>query len=452
MAKTLFFSVPSKIIFHNYLLPKGGVAELLLKRIDIRVVFLTLPPVREAVQSAVMGATVEVLEKMSPTTFIERLFFFFYSFLIFTSTTRLLATFGARADAPPAGGNRHMVFVKSFIANTFGRSGWVKYKMVPWLYGRIFKREPYSYLFEKYKPDLVFLPNIAFYPDIELVREARRRKVPTVAMPANWDHFNKYFIPQQSDHLLIQNDAMRREAVVWQGYKENQIETVGFPQFDSYARPEEWRMEREAFFKTLNIPATSKLILFISGSVHYLDEPDILKTMSDWIDQGKIDKNAYIMVRNYPGDFDKDKFQDLQNNPRILFNSLQTWDSTVNTYYYNNLLYHADVVVSVYSTTALEVAMFDKPIMTIGFDAYKKRPAHQSIERLEKLSHFKNVLDTGSVSVIRTFDELLLHIKKYFADRSLDRDKRRLLVEKMCYRSDGRAAERIVEFLVKHIS
>ena len=87
--------------------------------------------------------------------------------------------------------------------------------------------------------------------------------------------------------------------------------------------------------------------------------------------------------------------------------------------------------------------------ISIGFDGYHKRPFHQSVTRLEHLTHFKHVLKTGSVKIVRSFRELFEHLDRYLKFPEQDREKRRDLIEKMCHSLDGRATERIADFVLK---
>jgi hypothetical protein len=64
---------------------------------------------------------------------------------------------GMRPGEPPAGGNRFMSPVKWLIANSFGRSRFVRLKVAPFLYYRAFTDRPFAPLFEKYQPDLVLV-------------------------------------------------------------------------------------------------------------------------------------------------------------------------------------------------------------------------------------------------------------------------------------------------------
>lgn len=399
--------------------------------------------------------SVEYIHEHVSEGFLQKLFHFFYAYLIFTGTTEVLATVGARADITPAGGNRHMAFFKRVIARTFGRSRWIKTKLVPWLYDRVFRERPFRQIFDRYKPNLVFVSAVAFFPDIEVVAEARRRNIETMGMTPNWDHLNKYYIPQHVDTLLVQNMPMKREAVLYHAYREEQIKLIGFLQFDKYVPREKYVMPRDEYFKAMGLHSDCKIIAYFSNSAFTLNEGDILQEISGWIHDGKFKQRAQLLVRPYVSPrsmaLEEKKYEKLQNNPDIKFNWRKIDEQEESVRFFVSMLYYADVVISLFSTTALEAAIFDKPVLTVGFDGYKKYPPHLSVTRLEKLTYFKNVIDTEGVLIMRSFNELHDKIQAYLDNPALDRDKRALLVEKLCFAPDGKTAQRLTHLIISKL-
>jgi len=63
-------------------------------------------------------------------------------------------------------------------------------------------------LFNKYKPDLVFLPDVHSIQDVTVLREAKRQKIKTIGMPGSWDHFPKRFEPLRVDKLMVWNEVI----------------------------------------------------------------------------------------------------------------------------------------------------------------------------------------------------------------------------------------------------
>ncbi|MDP3735699.1 MAG: hypothetical protein Q8R39_04755 [bacterium] len=455
---TIMISLVSNVALAN-LAQRGGVLEQLIADAPehIRFVFLTAPAFRERLEPFLAHGTasLEYIEEMKLRRALEQAFRFFYSYLIFTGTTKILATFGARADRPPAGGNRHLAPIKWFVANTFGRMRVIKTRLVPWLYCLIFRSRPYRPLFERYHPELLFAPNIAAFPDIELVAEARRQGVRTIGMAQNWDHLNKYFIPQHADRLLVQNEPMHGEALSLHAYQPERVTVVGFPQFDVYAHRDAFLMSREEFCRRLGISVGNRIILHISGAAYALDEPDILSEIVRWITDGEFPTPTTLLVRPYVAGRDREgeekKYATLNTNPHVVFNWERVSEAEEHLRIYMSMLHYADVVISVFSTTAIEAAIFDKPTLTIGFDGHAKRPRHESITRLERMSHFRHVLESGAVRVVRSFDDLREALVARLRNPSLGRVERLALVEKMCFRLDGRASERVAGAVLEQL-
>lgn len=457
--KTLFLCLYSGAALGKFMDPGNPVLAQLLPQANenLRIVLLTNKGIDRylAKHPANKFVSVEYIDECVPKGFVQKLFHFFYAYLIFTGTTEVLATVGARADITPAGGNRHMAFVKRSVAKTFGRSRWVKLKLVPLLYEQVFRSRPFKKIFERYRPDLVFVSALAFYPDIEVVAEAKRWGVKTMGMTPNWDHLNKYYIPQHVDTLLVQNMPMKREAVIYHGYDEDQIQLIGFLQFDKYVPRNRFAMPRDEYFKEMSLRPDRKVIAYFSNSAFTLNEGDILAEIAQWIRSGKFKQPAQLLVRPYVSPrsmaLEERKYENLKNDPDIVFNWRKIDEQEESVRYFVSMMYYADVVISLFSTTALEAAVFDKPTLTVGFDGYKKCPPHQSITRLEKLTYFKNVIDTGGVRIVRSFDDLHEKLQAYLDNPQLDQDKRALLVEKLCYAPDGKTAERVTRIILSKL-
>lgn len=453
---TVFVSLLSAVVFGNFINP-GGVIELLAQKKpkSSRLIFLISKSLASKIDSyKSKDIIIEVMDPELPRSFLKRAFQFFYSYLIFTGTTRILATFGARADLPLAAGNRYLAFLKAAISGSFGKISFIKRSLVPWIFLKIFKKNQFTDLFVKYNPDLVFAPNIALFPDLELLAEAKNRGLKTIGMACNWDHLNKYFIPIRADYFLVQNELMKKEAVELQSCDPDKIVAVGFPQFDAYLDYLASPTFSGEFRKEFGIPQNDRIILFISGSAYSLDEPEILKKICEWIEAGEFGE-ATLMIRPYVITRDKEreeaKYREFVGRPRVVFNWVRRDKNQETRRRYLSMLYHADVVIPIFSTMAIEAAIFKKPTVTIGFDGSQTRPPHQSIRRLETMSHFKHVLDTGSVKIARSFPELRSSIKEYLANPEKDRESRYALVSNMCYKLDGKSSERIVDFLFEKL-
>lgn len=453
----IFITLTSRPAFRNLFLFPGSVFEILKDRVRqdprIRIVVVTTAREREK-YAATLGEerglfVVEGVSVRSPrATLLRRLFYFFASYLIYTDTTRLLATMGTRPEDPPAGGNRALAPVKWLVSRTFGKVKFVKRVLTPWLYEKIFNDRPFRKLYEKYRPVSVFSGHIYSWFDQECVAEARRQGVRSVAMAANWDHLDKYFLPIRADRFLAQSDERKDAAVRYQEYDARQMILTGYPHFDFMTDPR-FVGSREEVLKKLGFPGEGKFILYVSGSTYCPDEPDIIETILKWIEAGEFGRDVYLLIRPYPGgrgsdrDFDEAKYNRFENHPLVRFYRTDFWQDFTEGIYFINILRQADIVLSIFSTMSLEAAVLDRPLAAVSFDGYRERPFHRSIRRLALFEHFQNVRKTGALPTAENFDELKRILKENLENPKLFGEERRVLRDRLCYKLDGKASERV---------
>lgn len=458
--KTIFLSLSSTGAYRNlFFFPESVFAQMkarLRQDHDTRVVVI-IPLSFRNKYGSLLGTDADLKDRVIieiavvPTkkNFFQQIFYFFSSYLIFTGTTKIMATMGARPDEPPAGGRWYLAPLKSAIARSLGRSVWVKRVLVPRLWQLFFPERPFSPLFEKYHPDLVFAPHLYGWFDTMLIGEAKRRGVRTLGMPAGWDHLDKYFLPLHTDRLLAPSEQVRRMAIEYQAYRAEQIVIVGFSYFDFVSR-KEYLLSRSEVLARLGFPAGARYALYVSGSSYCPDEPDIIEKILAWADAGAFGCDLYLVVRPYQGgrkqdkQFDMQKFNRFAAHPRAVFYRQEFWGDMKRTEYFLNILAHADVVMGVYTTMLVEAAVLDRPLAAPAFDGYHTRPYHRSIRRFQEFDHFREVLASGAVRTARSFDDLFAILRRYLENPAADAEKRQVLRDRVCYRLDGRASERIV--------
>lgn len=463
--KTLFFSLSSSDVFKNFFFFPDGVFDKIKKFLkednNWRVVFVM--PANKA-KNYESDLTEELKDGLGKQWFLEsiktldfrntiqKLFCFFYSYLVFTGTTKTLATMGMRPEDAPGASRRILTPLKILIANTFGKSKFIKIKVIPYLYQKIFTNNPFSSLFEKYQPNKIFAPNLFNRFDMEFLAEAKKRGIKTVGMVTGWDHFDKYFLPFQVDILLAQSEQVKGFATRYQAYNLNKVFVVGYPYFDFIVRNNYFK-KRDDVLKDLNFPPDSKYILYIAGSMYCPDEPDIIETLINWADEDKFGCDLRLVIRPYPGGrgkdraFDEQKFNSFKNHPKVSFQMGKFWGNLEKTAHFLNIMRHADAVIAIYSTAILEAAVFDKPLLTISFDGYHKRPFSRSVKRFETREHFKDVLKSEALKKATSFEELFNFLNDYLRNPELDKEKRETLRKELICKLDGLTSERVFSYL-----
>ncbi|OGF69641.1 hypothetical protein A3C75_03300 [Candidatus Giovannonibacteria bacterium RIFCSPHIGHO2_02_FULL_44_31] len=463
--KTVLLTLSSPAVFRNlFFFPESAFFQLkdcLNLNKNLRAVFLVYPKdynkYAYLFKDNIGGRLIlEEITVKYPKTFLEKIFRFFYSYLIYTGTTRLMASIGTRPDEPPAGGRAYLAPLKRFISVTFGRSSFIRLKLIPSLFLVIIKDRPFKKFFDRYNPELIFISHLYGWFDALLLAEAKRRNIPTIGMPAGWDHLDKYYLPFKVDSLLIPSEQMKQAAILHQSYKPESVQIIGHPYFDFITDQEYW-FTREKLFESLKFPSGAKFILYISGSAYCPDEPDIIETILKWADEKKFEEDVYLVLRPYLGgrskdrEFDEKKFEGFHNHPRVRFYQRESWADLDGSIYYENLMRHADAIITVYSTAFLEAAAFDRPLLAIAFDGYKKRPFNRSLRRFELMEHFKEVIKTGALKTARDFEELFKILNDYFRDPSIGHKERERVREEFCYKLDGQASRRLIEVVMSKL-
>lgn len=461
--KTIFISISSVGAYRNLFLFPGcffvQLKQFLRRSSGYRVVFLVPQRDYEKYPDLFKDGYNELffVEPVSvPISkgILQRCFYFFYSYLLYTQTTMVLATMGTRPDEPPAGGRGKQLLmpVKWLIAHTFGKSDFIRLRAVPYLFLKIFNDRTFSHVFETYTPDLVFASHMFGWFDANLLAEARRRRVKTMGMPAGWDHLDKYYLPFHVDRLLAPSEGIRNAGLRFQSYQTKDISIVGYPHFDFIAS-RSWEMPRKDVLRHLKFPPDARFILYVSGSVYCPDEPEIIKEMADWAEQGKLEGNIYFVIRLYPGgrnykNAEERKFEQLTSHPRIAFYRPEAWTDIQTTALLLNLMLYADVIIQVYTTVALEATVLGRPLLSTPFDGRHQRPMYRSIRRFEKFEHFQDVIKSGALLRAYSFEELHACLNHYLTDPSYLAAERENLRTSQCGPLDGRASERVLKEII----
>jgi hypothetical protein len=99
--------------------------------------------------------------------------------------------------------------------------------------------------------------------------------------------------------------------------------------------------------------------------------------------------------------------------------------------------------VTTISTINLDAAHFDKPLVNFLYGA-KYRDNVDVTERLYDSNHMQWVLETGALKLAHSSEELFDVINGYLEGFDTEKEGRRELLKKLCYKTDGRSSERMV--------
>jgi hypothetical protein len=318
-------------------------------------------------------------------------------------------------------------------------------------------------LFERYQPVLLVgsSPGLIF-SEVPLLRTAVRRRVRTIIVDPSWDNFTNKLIPvRRADRLVVWNDIMKQQAVDLHGYAPDQVRVSGPPHWDRYFRPGPV-ISRDAFFARIGADPSRRLVtLMTTGKTLYDHYPRVVRILMSAIESGRWGA-VELLVRLHPRD-DLERYDAFRGIPHLIVekpfkktvksgDGLDVDITSENQRHLADTLRHSDVVVTVASTIAIEASIFDTPVVDVSFDGETPVEFAKSARRYYKFTHYANITRQGAAPVAETPEALVEHVGRYLADRSLDREGRRRVVQDQCQFTDGKSSERIAKFVVEELA
>ncbi|OGG63398.1 hypothetical protein A3D66_02105 [Candidatus Kaiserbacteria bacterium RIFCSPHIGHO2_02_FULL_50_9] len=345
-------------------------------------------------------------------------------------------------------------FVAQSIASGLGRFRFVResFRFINYLFSADSAFAPY---FAKYRPALVFSTDVKHILDAELLIAASHRSIRTVAMVRSWDYLTgKGMIRVRPDWLVVHNNVIRDEAVMYADMPVNRIFVSGLPHFDPYVNVE--RSPREEFFKKIGGDSGKRLLLYIPWGDKFSDsDGDFLNMITNAIEKGKLPDDLQILVRLPPGD--SVAFSGLRPRPNLIIEApgkmFGSRSRKANEMTYEDLLhladsiYWSDIIVSPPSTVPIDAAAFDKPVVMMAFDGYKDKGYYGGIRHSFDFCHIKKLTNTHSTAFTQNEEELVRAIDERLKDPTLDSAGRERLRQEQVYKLDGKSSERLADFL-----
>lgn len=444
--QTIFITCFNGFIARNILASEAF--TLLTQRPDLRVVIFAPEERAGAIRQEFGGERVTIegisagaKEIQDP---VERFFF--------AAATNLLAT-GTRSiqrRVKLSNDGRRAEYFLSLAAGALGRLKIVRnlfrmlaFRAVP---GREY--EPYV---QRHRPRLLFATDIYTPYDAKFLRLARRRGIPAVGMVRSWDNVtSKTLLTVIPERVIVQSEYIRAELIRYGDVPAERIVVSGVPLYDRYRR--EARTPRPEFCRKLGLDPAKRIILFIPPSDVYLKHdpitPLILETLSKL--------NTQVLVRlPLVG---RAEFGGYRPGPKVVFDAPEGAADFTALYlnpatdrHLADSIFQAAVVVTWASTTIIDAAVFNRPVVLVGFDAAPRRYT-ESITRYYDYDHQKRILELGGARLAKSPEELASWVGRYLADPELDRAGRDRIVAQYCGALDGQAGARIASVLLKELA
>lgn len=318
-----------------------------------------------------------------------------------------------------------------------------------WLDGKFFPCKLYDTLIDKYKPAAVFISSIGADDQVALLRNCKKRRILSVGMAASWDNLSKYGMREMADFFVVWSDYMQEEAIKFQCYKNNQVVITGIPQFDYYVNLP--IISRDEFYRKFKLDPAKRVIFFGSEGPVCPDDPHVVSFLQEKIKDGTL-PNYQVLVRPHFGyKTDIERFMPLVDNITISidnFHEVSNFrDGTgISLESVKNLtveLRYCDVAITSASTLVLDISANGKQPLLYNFDKNKNTPYKRSIHRLYTSLWFIEVMKMGLDNICDNEAELISKIKEITLNPHKDVDKRERLLQRFCYRIDGKSGFRL---------
>jgi CDP-glycerol glycerophosphotransferase (TagB/SpsB family) len=293
-----------------------------------------------------------------------------------------------------------------------------------------------------------------------IMAAAKRQGIPTISFITSWDNLStKNRMQFRSDAFLVWSQKMKDELLEYYPYaRDVPIYIVGVPQFDVFYQPR-FHVSRAEYCKRQGLDPARKIVLYALGSPNMIREHHGAIDMAGRVARGELG-DVQLLVRPHPN-FDKsddiEALRHMSERVRVqttaepnLATLARTQDPEMIRDWVNTFR-HADVVVNLSSTVAVDAALFDKPVVNLDYDPEPGQPNGRLVKDINHCwTHFEPIASSGGVWLTSTPDETLAATKAYLADPSLHRERRRWVAEFVCGFVDGsngrRMADAITEF------
>lgn len=311
-------------------------------------------------------------------------------------------------------------------------------------------------LFRAWRPALVFNgSHVHGRVALPAIHAARKLRIPTAAFLFSWDNLTSQgrIIPRY-DRYLVWNAAIRDQLLaIYPRIRPEAVRVTGTPQFDFHFRPE-FRWSREEFCARVGADPGRPIVLYSTGMANHMPgEERIVEQVADAL--RSLPDRPRLLVRVYPKDR-TGRFERLRRErPDILFPAAP-WEANWLTPKFedlallSNTLRHCAAGINVASTISLELCMFDRPVVNVGYNPPGVAPAEVDYARYYRFDHYRPVAASGAVAVVRSPEELREALSAALADPARGAAARRGLLEAFFGATlDGRSASRVAAALAE---
>lgn len=320
------------------------------------------------------------------------------------------------------------------------------------------KNRLFAPYFDKYHPDVVFLAHLFDGQEVNLLREARRRSVPSIGFINSWDKLTaRRALRLLPNSLIVFNEIVKGEAIRYADMDPEKIFVSGIPNYDWHVNYKP--ISREEFCRKNNLNPKKKIIVYAPmGKTFSNSDWDIIDLLINSITNNLI-TNVQLFIRFQPNDFVDE--EELKKRPwlryalpGIRFSRERgvNWDMSFEDIKgLTDTLANADLFICYASSISVDAAIFDVPVINIDFEVHSQELMSKSPTFFYKTEHYGRVVKSGAVRYPKNQEELIASINQYLENPPLDHEARKKLVLDQCWKVDGKSAKRIADYILSFL-
>jgi hypothetical protein len=297
------------------------------------------------------------------------------------------------------------------------------------------------------------------YEEPAIVLEAKKLGIPVLAFITSWDNLStKSRTVFKYDGYLVWSKQMEKELRHFYPHsREVPVYVIGAPQFDVFFE-ERFYQSREEFCAAQGLRADLPIILYALGSPNFLPEYSSVSYLAERVARGELG-DVQLLVRPHPIHDNAAESALLRKfAPRVVVQQTGKAGAAVNARSQDenqitewvNSFRHADVVVNLSSTAAVDAAIFDRPVVNLDFDPEPGQPNQALVKDINhNWTHFKPVAESGGLWLVDNLKEMVDAVQAYLKNPELHREGRRWIAEYVCEHLDGLSGERMAQAVIR---
>lgn len=342
------------------------------------------------------------------------------------------------------------------LANRIGVNALSKVERVS---SRLLKTtDQYLDLMKELEPSLVFNgSHVHSRVATQAVQAAQWLKIPTATFIFSWDNLTsqgRIMLPY--DYFLVWNDQLKTQLLeMYRHIRPERVFVTGTPQFDFHFRPEFYQT-REEFCGKVGADPKRPIVLYTTGMANHMPgEPELVEEIADILREMESTNPPQLLVRVYPKDL-TDRFESLKRSrPDIIFQRTAWQESWLTPTYDDsfgliNALRHCAIGINIASTVSLELCMFDKPVINVGYNPRSVPEKEHRFAEFYEFDHYRPLVRRGAVEVAENPRQMREMIANYLRRPEHRRKERKELINNMFGSTlDGKSAGRVAKTLLK---